>query len=84
MDSTWMLQAKCARERMDPRLFDADDPTPAMILCGGCPVQSACAEWHLQPINISGYVERLGGSCPDDVDDIVYVSGVKAAGMVIE
>lgn len=77
----FMLHAPCVG--MDPELFDSDDPTPAQLLCAGCPVQVECAEWHMQPINVSDYVVRFAGYCPDETDDIVYPSGVKAAGMGI-
>lgn len=79
----WQLRAKCSIEKMDPELFDADNPEPAQLLCSGCLVMSECSEWHMQPINVSSYVERISGGSPDSVDDVVYPSGVKAAGRVL-
>lgn len=78
----WMLRAKCHVERIDPRKFDSDDPTPAQLLCAGCLVQKQCKQWHEQPINVSDYVERFTGV--KDEPDIVMPSGVKAAGKLIE
>lgn len=80
-DPLWMLDAKCVQERMDPALFDASNGEPAQLLCAGCPVQVECAVWHCSSINVSEYVERIAGVCPDVEDDIVYPSGVKAAGI---
>lgn len=81
MDPSFMLRAKCVTEKMDPELFDADNPEPALLLCAGCPVQQECAAWHTKPINVSEYVERIAGVCRDESDDVVIVSGVKAAGL---
>lgn len=80
-DSSFMLQAKCAT--MVPSLFDGDHPANPKILCAGCPVMAECARWHMEPINMSEYVVRFSGYCPDEVDDVVWPSGVKAAGMIL-
>lgn len=77
----WVLDAKCVREKIDPEVFDSREPTPALLICGGCPVRAECAEFHSQPINVSEYVERFAGWCPDEEDDVVMPSGVKAAGI---
>lgn len=82
MDPSWMLSAKCATQKMDPRLFDADNPEPAAILCAGCKTMRECAEWYSQPIDISGVVEQFNdGYSPDLETDLVMPSGVKAAGV---
>jgi len=78
-DYTRMLAAKC--RNMAPRVFDVGSGVPAQIACAGCPVIAECAEFHLQPVSVSWYVEKIAGVCPDSEDDVVFPSWVKAAGI---
>lgn len=80
-DFGWMVDAKCRDS--DPALFDADDPTPAALLCAGCGVRVECGLFHTQPINVTDYIERVSGETLDEPEDLVYPSQVKAMGIVL-
>lgn len=74
-----MLESKCRHLPSDK--FDSDDPSPAEVLCAGCPVKVECANHALKPINITAFIEQLTGVRLDEEDDVVPVSGVKMAGV---
>lgn len=81
MNIDWQLDAKC--RGMNPTYFEVDN-VPGGKKCAGCLVQTECAQFALQPINVSEYIERLTGVPDPEGVDIVEVSGVTMAGIDIE
>lgn len=82
MTTEWMVSAQC--RDYPPEWFELDSGKPAALLCAGCVVRRECAQWFMEPVNVSELVERVAGWCPDVEDDVVFMSGVKAAGLNLE
>ena len=79
MTPDWMLAAKCRGS--NPAMFDSESILPATVICAGCPVQVDCARWYSEPVSVSAFIEQLGFECPDDEDDVVFLTQIKAAGV---
>lgn len=85
--SVWQMRAKC--RDMDPERFYVENLTPgreqteAAALCKGCTVIPECAEDALRGINVSKVLRGPLKTILAEPDDVVPVSGVVRAGLVI-